>query len=78
MPISEEDKAFIDHVLADELEYHMLEALDIKLQDKEFKHAYEAALNKKYQEKDGLFMGYLPMLVFVALIIIGFYLIFIK
>lgn len=76
MPISEQDRRFIEELLADELEYDMLEQLDKKLLDPSFKAAYEAALDAKYKSKKGKLRGYLPMLVLLALIAIGLYLIY--
>ena len=75
MPISEKDQMFINDLLADELEDGMMETLDIKLKNPEFKLAYEKALDIKYRRRNNSVMSYLPMVILLILIIIGLYLI---
>jgi|GEM_PF-3719543 len=75
MPIPEADQKFINDLLVDELEEGMMETLDKKLKNPVFKQAYEKALNAKYDKSENPFVGYLPMIILVILIIIGLYLI---
>lgn len=71
MSISISDREFIEKLLADELDYELLEVLDQKLLDPNFKRAYEAAIEAKYNEKKGQLIGYVPMIVLLTMIVIG-------
>jgi len=74
--ITEKDKAFISEFLNDELTPEGLEYLDERLKDPEFKKYYELKLDEKHNKKPSkVFIEYLPMILFLSLIIIGIYLI---
>lgn len=78
MSISPSDQKFINQLLGDELEYELMEELDKRLKDPDFRDAYDAAVKKKYSNKQGVLLGYVPMVVLLLLIILGTILIFIK
>lgn len=70
MAVSEEDKKFIETLL-NELDSDMLDILEEKLRDSEFKLAYDQALSEKYDNKKGKILGYTPMITLILLLIIG-------
>jgi len=75
MPLTKSDQSFIALVLRDELEPGMMEELDKRMVNPEFKQAFEVALDAKYAAKKGLIRGYLPMIILMILLIVGLYLI---
>lgn len=78
MPIREEDIKFLDDFLSDELTEEGMRSLDQRLEDEDFKAYYQKRLDEKYdQSLSKRVVNYLPMIVFVLLVMMGVYL-FIK
>ncbi|MFT6335195.1 MAG: hypothetical protein ACI86M_000098 [Saprospiraceae bacterium] len=76
--ITKKDIEFLDLFLSDDLTEERLKALDVRLLDPGFKAYYELRLEEKYDKpKAKIFADYLPMIIMVALVVIGIYL-FIK
>lgn len=77
--ISEEDQKFISSVLNNESDPDLLEILEKKMKDPDFANYYHQYLDEKYQASPSKkFVDYLPMIILSILIIIGFYLIFVR
>ena len=73
--ISKKDIEFLDSFLSDELTEEGLKELDVRLLDSDFKAYYEHRLQEKYNKSNAkVFADYLPMIILVALVIIGVYL----
>ncbi|MFT4534816.1 MAG: hypothetical protein ACJA1A_001244 [Saprospiraceae bacterium] len=73
--ISKEDIEFLDSFLSDELTEEGLKKLDVRLLDSDFKEYYEHRLREKYDKSIAKVVAdYLPMIIMVALVIIGVYL----
>ena len=78
--IKKEDIEFLDTFFSsEELSDSLLRELDKKLQNPDFEKYYQKRLNEKYDVSSGrLFMDYLPMIILIALTLIGIYLILLK
>ena len=74
--VNKEDKQFLDDFLNSELTEEGLKPLDERLKNANFKKYYQKRLNQQYSTTPGkLIMDYLPMIILIALTIIGIYLI---
>jgi len=78
--IDKADIEFLDRFLQnEELTEEGLKELDKRLQNEAFKKYYQQRLNEKYATTPTrLLIGYLPMIILIALTLIGIYLILIK
>ena len=78
--ISKDDIEFLDTFFSEEeLSDDLLGVLDEKLKNPGFKKYYEKRLDEKYDVPSSrLFMDYLPMIILIALTLIGIYLILLK
>ncbi len=78
--ISKEDIEFLDHFFSsEELSDENMIELNHRLLDPKFKAYYKFRLKEKYSTTPGqMFIAYLPMLILIALSLIGIYLILTK
>lgn len=74
-----DNQEFVDEFFADELSEPLLEELDRRMVDSQFKKYYEERLAAQYNRTTTQAIGaYLPMIIMILLISIGVYLLISK
>lgn len=73
--VTQDDLVFLEEFFLDELTVSRLEELDVRLKRKEFRQLYDHKLKEKYKRSFAQKVAkYLPLIILIALVIIGVYL----